>query len=232
MDRTVVIAGVGPGLGAALVRKFSKEGGRVAMLARSEDYLSGLTNELKDRKLLALPTDLAEPEEIARAFAQTRAELGPVDVLICHASASSWSGIEELTAAEFERAWRVTVLGAFLCCKEVAGEMIARGRGVILFTGATSAIRGRKGALDFSSAKFGLRGLADSLARELWPKGIHVAHVVIDGEIGEPGAAEKPGEPQLDPDAIAQSYWALAEQPRSAWSFELDLRPHGEEFFA
>ena len=202
------------------------------MLARSEDYLTGLTKELSERKLLALPTDLAQPEEIARALAQTRAEFGPVDVLICHASASSWSGIEELTAEEFERAWRVTVRGAFLCCKEVAGEMIARGSGVILFTGATSAIRGRKGALDFSSAKFGLRGFADSLARELWPKGIHVAHIVIDGEIGEPGAAENPGEPQLDPDAIAQSYWALAEQPRSAWSFELDLRPHSEEFFA
>ena len=232
MERTVVVAGVGPGLGAALVRKFSEEGGKVAMLARSEDYLTGLTKELSERKLLALPTDLAQPEEIARALAQTRAEFGPVDVLICHASASSWSGIEELTAEEFERAWRVTVRGAFLCCKEVAGEMIARGSGVILFTGATSAIRGRKGALDFSSAKFGLRGFADSLARELWPKGIHVAHIVIDGEIGEPGAAENPGEPQLDPDAIAQSYWALAEQPRSAWSFELDLRPHSEEFFA
>ncbi len=232
MARTTVVAGVGPGLGAALVRKFSEDGGQVALLARSEDYLRTLTNELKDRTLLSVPTDLAAGPEIARAFAKTRAELGPADVLICHASASSWSGIEELTAEEFERAWRVTVLGAFLCCKEVAAEMIARGSGVILFTGATSAIRGRKGALDFSSAKFGLRGLADSLARELWPKGIHVAHIVIDGEIGEPGATEKPGDPKLDPDAIAQSYWALAEQPRSAWSFELDLRPHREDFFA
>lgn len=170
MEQTVVVAGVGPGLGAALVRKFSENGGRVALLARSEAYLTGLTSELSDRRLLALPTDLAQPDEIARAFAQTRAEFGPIDILICHASASSWSGIEEIGAEEFERAWRVTVLGAFLCCKEAVGEMIERGSGVILFTGATSAIRGRKGALGFSSAKFGLRGLADSLARELWPK--------------------------------------------------------------
>ena len=231
MARTTVVAGVGPGLGAALVRKFSEAGGKVALLARSEDGLRSLTNELKDRRLLSLPTDLAEPAEIARAFAKTREELGPVDVLVCHASASSWQGIEELTAANFERAWRVTVLDAFLCCKEVAADMIARGRGVILFTGATSAIRGRKGALDFSSAKFGLRGFADSLARELWPKGIHVAHIIIDGEIGEANAAEKPGDPKLDPDAIAESYWTLAQQPRSAWSFELDLRPNREEFF-
>ena len=232
MEQNVVIAGVGPGLGAALVRKFSQSGGRVALLARSEAYLVGLTNELRDRNLLALPTDLAQPQEIADAFAQTRAEFGALDVLICHASTSSWSGIEELTAEEFEQAWRVTVLGAFLCCKEVAAEMSARGRGVILFTGATSSIRGRKGALDFSSAKFALRGLADSLARELWPRGVHVAHVLLDGEIGEAGAPPDRGEVLLDPDAIAESYFQLAQQRPGAWSFELDLRPAREDFFA
>ena len=178
-----------------------------------------------------MPTDLSDADEIGAAFKKVRTELGPVDVLICHASASAWKGIEELTAEEFERAWRVTVLGAFLCCQAVVPEMIARGRGVILFTGATSAIRGRKGALDFSSAKFGLRGFADALARELWPRGIHVAHIVIDGEIGEPGAGDQPGEPKLDPDAIASSYWMLAEQERSAWTFELEVRPSREEFF-
>ena len=109
--------------------------------------------------------------------------------------------------------------------------MIARGRGVILFTGATSAIRGRKGALDFSSAKFGLRGFADALARELWPQGIHVAHIVIDGEIGEPGAGDQPGDPKLDPDSIAASYWMLAGQELSAWTFELEVRPSREDFF-
>lgn len=231
MEKNVVVAGVGPGLGAALVRKFSEDGNRVALLARSADYLLSLTKVHPNRRLLALPTDLAQAGEISAAFQKVQAEFGAVDVLICHASASSWKGIEELTAEEFERSWRVTVLGAFLCCQAVVPAMIECGRGVILFTGATSAIRGRKGALDFSSAKFGLRGFADSLARELWPQGIHVAHIVIDGEIGDPGAADKPGEPKLDPDAIADSYWMLAQQERSAWTFELDVRPSREDFF-
>lgn len=233
MKKTVVIAGVGPGLGAALVRRFAEEGGRVAMLARSEDYLARLTKEQPDLKLLPVPTDLSKAAEITSAFAKVREEFGPIDTLICHASTSAWSGIEELTAEQFERAWRVTVLGAFLCCKEAARDMIERGRGVILFTGATSAIRGRQGALDFSSAKFGLRGLADSLARELWPRGIHVAHLVIDGVIGEAGATNSAAadEPLLDPDAIAASYWLLANQERGAWTFEMDLRPNREDFF-
>ncbi len=229
MEPTVVIAGVGPGLGAALARRFSADGGRVGLLARSADYLARLTKENPERQLLPLPTDLSQPAQVKQAFAKVREAFGPVDTLICHASASAWKGIADVTAEEFEHAWRVTTLGAFLCCQEVVPGMIERGRGVILFTGATSAIRGRAGAVDFSSAKFGLRGLADSLARELWPKGIHVAHVVIDGVIGEPGATS--AEPQLDPDAIAQSYWALAQQEWSAWTFELDLRPHREEFF-
>jgi NAD(P)-dependent dehydrogenase (short-subunit alcohol dehydrogenase family) len=109
--------------------------------------------------------------------------------------------------------------------------MIARGRGVILFTGATFSIRGRAGALDFSAAKFGLRGFADSLAREVWPKGIHVAHIIIDGVIGEAGAQPKKNDPLLDPDAMAETYWQLAAQRRGGWTFELEQRPNREEFF-
>lgn len=203
----------------------------MAMLARSGDYLARLTNENPGHELLSLPTDLTQPNEVKQAFAKVRAEFGPVDVLVCHASASAWSGIEELTAKQFEHAWRVTVFGAFLCCQQAAADMIACGRGVILFTGATSAIRGRQGALDFSSAKFGLRGFADSLARELWPKGIHVAHIVIDGVIGEAGAPQAANDPKLDPDAIAETYWMLANQEPGAWTFELEVRPSREEFF-
>jgi NAD(P)-dependent dehydrogenase (short-subunit alcohol dehydrogenase family) len=231
MERTVVVAGVGSGLGASLVRRFAAEGGRVAMLARSKRYLQRLTKENSEKNLLPIPTDISQPNEIKEAFSKVREEFGPVDVLICHASASAWSGIEKLTTEKFERAWRVTVLGAFLCCKEVAPEMIERGRGVILFTGATSSIRGRSGALDFSSAKFGLRGFADSLARELWPKGIHAAHIVIDGVIGEAGEKPKKNNPMLDPDAIAETYWQLARQESSAWTFELQVRPNREDFY-
>ncbi|MGH7936875.1 MAG: SDR family NAD(P)-dependent oxidoreductase [Bryobacteraceae bacterium] len=231
MEKTVVVAGVGPGLGASLVRRFAADGGRVAMLARSKNYLQRLTKENAKQNLLPIPTDISQPNEVKEAFGRVRDVFGAVDVLICHASASAWSGIEKLTAEKFERAWRVTVLGAFLCCKEVAPEMIERGRGVILFTGATSALRGRAGALDFSAAKFGLRGFADSLARELWPKGIHVAHILIDGVIGEAGAKPKKSDPLLDPNAIAETYWQLAEQENSAWTFELEVRPSREDFY-
>ncbi len=201
------------------------------MLARSKNYLQRLTKAHPGARLLPIPTDISKPDEVEQAFAKVRNAFGPVDVLICHASASAWSGIEKLTVEKFERAWRVTVLGAFLCCKEVVSEMIERGCGVILFTGATSSIRGRAGALDFSTAKFGLRGFADSLARELWPKGIHVAHIVVDGVIGEAGVRQKKSNPMLDPDAIAETYWTLAQQEPGAWTFELEVRPNREDFF-
>ena len=230
--KTAVVAGVGPGLGAALVRKFAHEGCRVAMFARSRDYLEQLVTENHDSKLLAVPTDISNAEQVRRGFTRVREEFGAIDILINHASASAWSGISELTPEKFEHAWRVTTFGAFLCCQEAARDMIARKSGVILFTGATSSIRGRKGSLDFSSAKFALRGLADSLARELWPQNIHVAHIIIDGVI-DPSPAERKNEdePMLEPDEIAETYWAIAEQKRSAWTFELEVRPNREEFF-
>lgn len=229
--KTAVVAGVGPGLGAALVRKLAHEGCRVGMLARSDTYLKQLASENKDGALLSVPTDISNPAQVGRGFAKVREEFGPIDILINHASASAWSGIAELTPEKFEHAWRVTTFGAFLCCQEASRDMIAAQSGAILFTGATSSIRGRKGALDFSSAKFGLRGLADSLARELWPQNIHVAHIVIDGIIGRAEKEDATQEPMLDPDAIAETYWNLIEQDRSAWTFELELRPSGEDFF-
>ena len=232
LNRTVVITGVGPGLGAALVRKFAREGCRVAMFARSRDYLEQLVAENRKSKLLAVPTDISDTDQVRRGFARLRKELGPVDILINHASASAWSGISKMTPEKFERAWRVTTFGAFLCCQEATRDMIARKSGAILFTGATSSIRGRKGALDFSSAKFALRGLADSLARELWPQNIHVAHIIIDGVINRSSGSKKKGaDPSLDPDDIAETYWALVEQKSSAWTFELEVRPSREDFF-
>ena len=231
MSRTAVVAGVGPGLGAALVRKFAREGCRVAMFARSGAYLKQLVSENKKLDLLAVPTDISDRAQVEGGFAKVREEFGPVDILVNHASASAWSGIAKMTPEKFERAWRVTTYGALLCCQEAVRDMIAAKSGAILFTGATSSIRGRKGALDFSSAKFALRGLADSLARELWPQNIHVAHIVIDGIIGRAEKENAAKEPMLDPDAIAETYWNLIEQDRSAWTFELELRPSREDFF-
>jgi NAD(P)-dependent dehydrogenase (short-subunit alcohol dehydrogenase family) len=141
----------------------------------------------------------------------------------------------ETTPEQFEQSWRIGVRGAFLCAREAVLDMLERRAGVMIFTGATSSVRGRGGAIAFSSAKFALRGLAQSLAVELWPKGIHVAHVVIDGviETREVRKRQKPSvdEPLLKPDAIADAYWNLVQQDRSAWSLEIDLRPNKEAFF-
>ena len=229
MTRTAIVAGVGPGLGAALVRKFVAEGCRVGMLARSRDTLEELQNELGAENALAIPTDITSNGAVTSAFGQIRDRFGPIDILVNHASMSNWKGLMEITPAEFEQAWRVTVLGALHCCRDAATDMLTANRGgTILFTGATSSIRGRQGAIDFSSAKFALRGLADSMARELWPQGVHVAHVLIDGTIGLADVDE----PQLNPDEIARVYWSLVEQERSAWTFELEVRPHTEEFYS
>ncbi len=237
MSKTAVISGVGSGLGAALVRKFAGEGYQVGLLARSPDYIQELAEELLQEgvKALAVPTDITDPQQVIRSFARVREELGPVDVLINHAGNASWKDFHELTLDEFELSWRVCAYGSFLCAKEVVGDMLSAGGGAILFTGATSSIRGRAGALAFSSAKFAVRGLAWALARELWPEGIHVAHVIIDGVLDTPLLHERgdveESEPLMNIDAVADAYWRLVQQDKGAWGFEIDLRPHDEGFF-
>ena len=234
MNKTATISGVGPGLGASLARKFAKEEYAVGLLARSPDYIGSLADELNEggANALAIATDITQPDQVADSFAEVRKQLGAVDVLLNHAGNAAWKTFTDLTPEEFEQSWRVCALGSFLCSRQALPDMLARGNGTILFTGATSAIRGRGGASAFSSAKFAVRGLAWSLAREVGPKGIHVAHVIIDGVIDTPGLqSDLSDEPLLDPDAIAQTYWSLVVQDTSAWSFEVDLRPHNEEFF-
>src|SRR6266704_552846 len=168
-------------------------------------------------------------------FAMCGSQLGAVEILIAHASGSVGEGLMKTTPDQFERSWRVAVFGAFLCAREAVPGMLEGGAGAIIFTGATSSVRGRGGAVAFSSAKFVVRGFAQSLAVELWPKGIHVAHVIIDGVIDTTNVRKtyKPSakEPLLKPDAIAEAYWSLIEQERSAWSLEIDLRPNKEAFF-
>ncbi len=238
MDKTAIISGVGPGLGASLAKKFAKEGYMVGLLARSSDYIERLAQELNEHGTgaLAISTDITQPDQVADCFAQIRKQLGAVDVLVNHAGNAAWKTFTDLTPEEFEQSWRVCALGSFLCSQHALPDMLARGSGTILFTGATSAIRGRGAASAFSSAKFAVRGLAWSLAREVGPLGIHVAHVIIDGVIDTPSVrsilSEDTDEPLLDPDAIAETYWSLTLQDKSAWSFEVDLRPHNEEFFS
>jgi NAD(P)-dependent dehydrogenase (short-subunit alcohol dehydrogenase family) len=233
-QRVAIVAGVGPGLGAALVRKLVAEGCRVGMFARSADFIGKLAAEI-GTDALAVPTDISDAKQVAAGFRKMRRQLGPVEILIAHASGSVGEGIMKTTPVQFEQSWRIAVMGAFLCAREAVPDMLKRQRGAIVFTGATSSVRGRGGAVAFSSAKFAVRGLAESLAVELWPRGIHVAHVVIDGVIDTPKVRRryKPSarEPLLKPEAIADSYWNLIQQDRSAWSLEIDLRPEREAFF-
>lgn len=237
MSKIAVIAGVGPGLGAAIARKFADEGCNLALLSRSSAYSINLSKRLEETGISAIPipTDITDAGQVTDSFAQIRQELGVPDILVNHAGNAAWGNLSELTAEAFENSWRVCTLGAFLCVKQVVPGMIEKGEGTILFSGATSAVRGRSGAIAFSSAKFAMRGLASSLAREVGPQGIHVAHVIIDGIIDSPNLRERyklsENEPLLKPDAIAETYWALVQQERSAWSFEIDVRPHNEEFF-
>ena len=229
-----IVAGVGPGLGAALVRKLVQEGCEVGMFARSPGFIGKLADELGPNAL-AVPTDVSDAKEVAAGFRKVRQQIGPVDILIAHASGSVGEGLTKTTPDQFEQSWRIAVLGAFLCAREAVPDMLKRRVGAIIFTGATSSVRGRGGAVAFSSAKFAVRGLAQSLAVELWPRGIHVAHVIIDGVIDTPKVREayklSDKEPLLKPEAIADSYWNLIQQERSAWSLEIDLRPNKEAFF-
>lgn len=221
-----MIAGVGPGLGASLARKFVAEGCRVGLFARSADYLDELASDLGD-DALAVPTDVTDPEAVEEGFRTVREAFGPVDVLVNNASGGGWKGLRDTSPAEFERAWRVSAYGALLCSREAVDDMLVGDGGTVVFTGATSAVRGRERALGFSAAKFAVRGMAESMARELGPEGVHVAHVVIDGRIGD---ANDDRGAFLDPDAIADTYWHLVTQDESSWTLELDVRPHVEEF--
>jgi NAD(P)-dependent dehydrogenase (short-subunit alcohol dehydrogenase family) len=222
MSHTAVIAGVGSGLGESLARRFHDEGCSVGLFARSSEYLSDLEDDLGERAL-AVPTDVSDADQVEDGFEQVREAFGSVDVLINHAAGASWKGLTDISHAEFERALQVGVDGALYCSQEAVSDMLANDGGTVIFTGATTAKRGREGAIGFSAAKFASRGMAESMARELGPEGIHVAHVVIDGQIGR-------DEGTLDPDEIADQYWHLVEQDRSTWTLELDLRPHVESF--
>jgi NAD(P)-dependent dehydrogenase (short-subunit alcohol dehydrogenase family) len=222
-----VVIGVGPKNGASFARRFAEEGYAVALLSRSTQLSESLASELGDAKAYAC--DVGDPDAVAAAFAKIRAELGTVDTLIYNAGAGSWGTIEEIDAAGFERGWRINTMGLFLASKQVIDPMIEAGQGNIIVVGATASLRGKPFTTGFAPAKAGQRSLAQAMARHLGPKGLHVSLLIIDGGIGEAGA-EPPAEgpKKLDPEHIAHAAAFLAKQPRSAWTFELDLRPMHE----
>jgi NAD(P)-dependent dehydrogenase (short-subunit alcohol dehydrogenase family) len=226
-----VVAGVGEGNGAALARAFAREGMALALLARSTDFTENLARELDAR---AYACDVTDPKSIADAFSHVRADLGGPSTVIYNAGSGVWGDIESVTLDQFENAWRVNALGALAVSQQVIPAMKSAGSGTIIFIGATASLRGGPNSAAFAPAKAAQRSLAESMARSLGPHGIHVALIVIDAVVDLPRTrqmmADKPDDFFLQPDDMAATAVWLAKQPRSAWSFEVEVRPFGEKW--
>lgn len=226
---SALIVGAGQGLSASLTRQLRGEGLAVAIAARDIAKLSPLCAETGAR---AYRCDALDEAQVQRLFADLDREHGAPDVVIYNASARAHGPFTQLVPAEVQRTLQVTAFGAFLVARQAAVRMLPNAHGAILFTGASASVKGYAESAPFAMGKFALRGLAQSLARELSPQGIHVAHFVIDGGIRAPGRSDDPDKPAalLDPDAIALTYLNILRQPRSAWTWEIELRPWVERF--
>jgi NAD(P)-dependent dehydrogenase (short-subunit alcohol dehydrogenase family) len=230
MDK-ILIVGVGPGLSASLARLAAKEGMQVALAARKAEKLDALAKETKAR---VHACDAAEPAEVERLFAAVENESGAPNWVVYNASYRTRGPIAELDPAEVKKAILISCYAGFLVGQRAAKGMLKQGGGSIFFTGASASVKGYAQSASFAMGKFGLRGLAQSMARELAPKNIHVAHFVIDGGILRPGgddrASARGTDGMLHPDAIAETYLHIHRQHRSAWTWEVELRPWVENF--
>lgn len=224
------VVGVGPGNGAALARRFHAAGYAVALLARSTELSSALARELDGARAYAC--DVADEASVTAAFGAIANEMGPVEVLLYNAGSGVWGTVEDVSAKDFEQSWRVNTLGAFIASKQVIGPMKQAGRGSIVFIGATASRRGNVKTAAFAPAKAAQRSLAESMARYLWPAGIHVAVVILDGVVDLPRTRkmmpDKPDSFFVSPADLAESVWQVTQQKRSVWSFEVEARPFGE----
>ena len=227
-----VVAGVGPGNGEAFARRFATQGYSVALLARRKDRIEALAGELPNARAFAC--DVTDAASVQAALAAAEAELGQAEVLIYNAGKGVWGDVEQVKPADFEEAWRINALGLFLTARRVIPAMTAAGRGAIVVVGATASLRGMAGTAAFASAKAAQRSLTQSLARHLWPKGIHVALIIIDGVVGGPETrqrfSDKPDDFFVKPAAVADIALSLVRQDRSAWSFEVEARPFSEKW--
>jgi NAD(P)-dependent dehydrogenase (short-subunit alcohol dehydrogenase family) len=227
--RTALIVGVGSGLSASLARLFSKNGMKVALGARRADGLAALANEVGGK---AFACNAADPDAVGKLFSDVEAAFGAPDVVVYNASYRTRGPFVELNPEEVAKSIAVSAFGGFLVAQDAVKRMLPKGRGAIIFTGASASVKGYAQSAPFAMGKFALRGLAQSMARELHPQGIHIAHVVVDGGIRSEQRRDPPDKPDslLDPDAIAQSYLHLLQQHRSAWAWEIELRPWVERF--
>jgi len=227
--KSALIVGAGAGLSAALARALAKEGIRVALAARTTGDLDVLVRETGAH---AFACDASRREDVDKLFAALDASTGAPDVVVYNASFRTRGPFIDLDPVDVEKAIAVTAYGAFLVAQQAARRMLPKKQGAILLTGASAGVKGYAQSAPFAMGKFALRGLAQSMARELSPQGIHVAHVVIDGGIRSARRVELPEAPDslLDPDAIAATYMHLIHQPRSAWTWEIEVRPWVERF--
>jgi NAD(P)-dependent dehydrogenase (short-subunit alcohol dehydrogenase family) len=227
--KTALIVGAGSGLSASLARAFAKENMKVALAARTTDDLGALAKEIGAK---AFACDASKRDAVEKLFADVDAAFGAPDVVIYNASYRTRGPLIELDPVEVEKSIAVSAFGGFLVAQAAARRMLPQQKGAIIFTGASASLKGYAQSAPFAMGKFALRGLAQSMARELSPQGIHVAHAVIDGGIRSamrPDPADKP-DSFLDPDGIAETYMSLLRQPRSAWTWEIEVRPWVEKF--
>lgn len=239
--RTFAVFGVGAGdgLGAAIARRFAAEALTVMVIGRTQSKLDQIAEDIRrgGGTAISFIADAAQPAEVAAAIAAAES-VGPLEAVIANVGSNAPIAFSDLTPETFESFWRTCCFSGFLVAKACLPFFERRGRGALFFTGASASLRGRPNFAHFAAAKSGLRALAQALARDYGPKGVHVAHVIIDGVInGErvrerfPGYINSLGQDgALDPDAIADAYWMLYQQPRSAWTHELDLRPYAEKW--
>jgi NAD(P)-dependent dehydrogenase (short-subunit alcohol dehydrogenase family) len=231
MTKSALIVGAGSGISAAFARALARDGYKVALSARNTDKLGALA---KETGALAFAADATKPAAVKALFTEVDRALGPLDVVLFNASYRTRGAFLDLDAEEVAKTLTVSAYAGFLVGQEAARRMVALGSGAIFFTGASASVKGYAQSAPFAMGKFALRGLAQSMARELGPKNIHIAHFVIDGgvrnaERGRPGDAASP-DGLLEPDAIAHTYMAVLNQPRSAWSLEVEVRPWVERF--
>ena len=239
-SKVALVIGAGDSTGGAIARRFAKEGFIACVTRRSADKLQPLVDSIhaEGGQAFGYASDARKEDDVAALFTQIEAEHGPIEVMVFNIGANVPCSILEETARKYFKIWEMACLSGFLNAQQAARRMVKRGRGTILFTGATAGLRGSANFAAFAGAKHALRALAQSMARELGPQHIHVAHVVVDGAIDTDFIrtsfperyALKDQDGILNPDHIAENYWHLHSQPRDAWTFELDLRPYMERW--
>lgn len=226
------VVGIGPGNGAALARRFAREGYAVALLARRTETSAKLASELPDARAYAC--DVTDEKSVAETFAAIAKEMGPVEVVAYNAGSGTWGTVEEITPENFEGAWRTNALGLLLVSQQVIPAMKTKGSGAIVIVGATASRRGMPRTTAFAPAKAAQKSLAEAMAKHVGPMGIHVALIILDGVVDldrtRKAMPDKGDDFFIKPDDVAETAWWLTRQPRSAWSFEVEARPFGEKW--